>query len=383
LVTALLIGCINKNEASYSTGIIDLAKNKNQINLRLSAIADSIEYIKLETDTACFISNIKNIEITEQYIVIQDQMLDNLYVFGRNGKFIRKIGNRGKGPGEFTDIFGFSISRDEGEIMVNVPGNDFMLFTLEGKFLKKVPKHCRPISLRLFNQFIVQYSLTPNLPISNGYALIVDDFGGNNKHKLLKREVGLHNSKSIGTFSSTYLYKDTLSFWEFLYDTIYGLSKDFTIHPRWILNLPKESLKKSDYNSISELDRAMANGGFYLNSIQETNNYLFFNTVTNRKRERIIVKKKDHSCNYLKNIDVFNDTTKIIANDIDNGPNFWPSGQINERQLYSSLSTSALIELYSRIKKAGVQCKSQKLSSIMESIGEIDNPIIMIVNLKL
>ena len=67
-------------------------------------------------------------------IVILDSGNNCLYVFDRNGGFIRRIDNSGEGPGEFESIFSLDIDR-EGTLYVYDHGlGRLSLFSGDGKF---------------------------------------------------------------------------------------------------------------------------------------------------------------------------------------------------------------------------------------------------------
>lgn len=99
----------------------------------ISLIAKNIEYIPLETNKKSFFHpEIVKYRFKDSLIVLSDG--DKILVFNRNGKFIRRIGKTGKGPGEHLRIHGFDINGDT--LYCSSSGTRKIIkYTLEGKYI--------------------------------------------------------------------------------------------------------------------------------------------------------------------------------------------------------------------------------------------------------
>ena len=64
--------------------------------LLLSEFADSISYVKMDTDPSCFISKPFASQTEEGYFFGQEMLH-----FSKEGKFICRVGQIGRGPGEY------------------------------------------------------------------------------------------------------------------------------------------------------------------------------------------------------------------------------------------------------------------------------------------
>lgn len=67
----------------------------------LSQIIDSITYVTLESNDSLIFGRIKDVSFDDSTIVILDNLANEVTQFTRNGKFVRRIGSKGHGRGEF------------------------------------------------------------------------------------------------------------------------------------------------------------------------------------------------------------------------------------------------------------------------------------------
>ncbi|MBQ8874068.1 MAG: 6-bladed beta-propeller [Bacteroides sp.] len=105
--------------------------------LNLSDFAESIELIPLETTDDCLIGWIPEIIATKNHYVLISGIgptdFQHLYVYDKNGKFIRQISGRGQGGEEFLEVRDIDVIGDSiikmGDVYV------IRTFNLEGKQL--------------------------------------------------------------------------------------------------------------------------------------------------------------------------------------------------------------------------------------------------------
>ena len=114
--------------AAQSTKVLD-SKDKRIIDLDKAKYPDtcfsasnlykSAKIIPLETNASCLIGSIDKIQVIDQYILILDGYnAKSLFVFDKEGRFVRKIGSVGQGPGEYNSIGDFTIDRDSKTVYI-------------------------------------------------------------------------------------------------------------------------------------------------------------------------------------------------------------------------------------------------------------------------
>jgi len=90
-------------------------------SLPLSKISEEITAIELEFTDESIINpepnKLKRIILTDDYVFLAQT--EKIFVFDRNGKFIRSIGSKGQGRGEYTRIRNFAIDETNKRLFIN------------------------------------------------------------------------------------------------------------------------------------------------------------------------------------------------------------------------------------------------------------------------
>lgn len=110
--------------------------------LKTSFFADTVTYIPLETTKESYIGYIAQLWMNDSIILINN-LGGGLLLFQQNGKFIRKIGKNGRGPGEYLSILHFDVIRDT--IYVSSTGRrGFLRYTFDGSFCDEIKLKYQP-----------------------------------------------------------------------------------------------------------------------------------------------------------------------------------------------------------------------------------------------
>ncbi len=98
---------IIKNDNLY---VVDLDELGEYTKVNASSIFKNLKTIILETNKDCLVGSEFEFSAFGNYLyILNTEYSKDFLVFDREGKFIRKIGGLGKGPGEYTRVFDFSI----------------------------------------------------------------------------------------------------------------------------------------------------------------------------------------------------------------------------------------------------------------------------------
>ena len=129
----ILMGCgVDKSDSLIT---VDVTVNYPKKELVLQDFMD-VEYIPLETTAESLLDkDILNVTFAGDYLFVCDFV--NLFQFTPEGKFIRKIGKAGEGPGEYAkSILAVTYDEDAKQIFIS----DFrkgkvLVYSFEGKYL--------------------------------------------------------------------------------------------------------------------------------------------------------------------------------------------------------------------------------------------------------
>lgn len=98
-----LAACSHAHVEESDRIVIDLEKEV-QDSILFSSFVDSIAYIPLETKDECLIGKIRDVIISDSIVFVLKGEMDEVLLFDRAGRYLRKISGRGSGPGEYTLI---------------------------------------------------------------------------------------------------------------------------------------------------------------------------------------------------------------------------------------------------------------------------------------
>lgn len=145
ILQIVVISCATKSKETPSHSnllIIDLDDIKTKEMVKASDFFKNPKSIILETNEKSLIGNIKQVHINDHYIVIFDDSENlNILVFNLDGTFSHKIGELGRGAGEYTSISDFTIDEKKDEIYLldseDAKVKKYNLST--GKFINSIP----------------------------------------------------------------------------------------------------------------------------------------------------------------------------------------------------------------------------------------------------
>jgi len=152
-VDSVHLQSLSPNENLY---VVDLDKGEKQKFFYLSNIFKKVQLITLEDTDNSLIGYVSKLIVDKNYIFVLDKSIaKSLFVFRReDGKFIRKIGTIGQGPGEYRDISDFTVDREHDIIYImDSKTQRISWFDIDsGKYIKSVK-----IKNDLIRSFHIQY----------------------------------------------------------------------------------------------------------------------------------------------------------------------------------------------------------------------------------
>lgn len=350
--------------------------DNNQI-VKLSQLAESIEYIPLETNDLCFIGEITQIKrIGNDQIIVLDGKSNKLFRFSRSGKFLGMIGGYGKGPGEYLRIINIEFNPKTNLIYVFDLGSKGVLkYNRDGVFIGKNKLPLLGYWVRMLdNKYFVYFDPARSPKASQGfYRVVLTDLDGNIIKKYQKRKLPKETElkSPCSMQSSVYISDNKAKYWEVTSDSILCVDSNLNIYYSEYLDQGQRSFPKSRMNDAKYVVQKF-NDYSTIIWTNETRNYFFCKGLTDHKLACIIYSKETGEVINAAN------GRNLIINDLDNGPGFWPDGKVDDDYVFTSIEAFDLIEL---LQKSKVEL-SKRLKSIAQNADAKDNPILMIVKLK-
>ena len=227
----------------FETGI------ETEQEILLSEIADSIRYIPLETNNKCLIRGLKgsNIIRTKEYFFLP--WIDKLFQYTKDGKFIRTLGRKGGGPGEFNWIMQIDVDEKKGLVYMLTTTGKINIYSMEtGKFIRamKVPN----IEVSEFAMLRVQDTIAATFMRNNNgkrkERIYLSNLKGDTLKIFNRWDLFDLNSKYRWMISSDidrymFHYKSHTCYKEYYNDTLFTITQE-TLEPRYIFQMGKYSL---------------------------------------------------------------------------------------------------------------------------------------------
>ncbi len=109
----IMIFCNCQSQVTNYDDVIPILPTEANSTLFLSAIVDSVEYIRLETNEHSAMAEIREIVIKDKYIYVREIDRKTIFIFDKMGKYVTKLDKRGDGPDQYATLDQFLVDDDE------------------------------------------------------------------------------------------------------------------------------------------------------------------------------------------------------------------------------------------------------------------------------
>lgn len=228
----LVISCIEvgkENPASLPQYHVKIDVEKDSL-VRSSSIFQKSWFLELETKDGALIGNIDMLLFDEDNIFIVDkEVAQAIFIYDNKGRLIKKIDERGQGPGEFAEIRDVTLDTNKNRIcLLDQAGKKINFYDYEGEFLESKPIPFSFSSFAYIDSSTIAFDLRTaynvNDQIGNHY-LVTADIDGDIYNKAF-----LYNNdeKRFTYWSSRHIrrFRDDVFFQPRYRNTIYQVKKD-------------------------------------------------------------------------------------------------------------------------------------------------------------
>ena len=352
-----------------------------------STIFSEVRFIPLETSEECVLGHIAHMKLFKDNFYILDRSISKgLYRFSMDGKFLNRIGQVGKGPGEYFEPFFFNINKTSGEVYIlDITLRKVSTFDENGQFLRdfRYEKSLSPRTIGFQGNDL--YATEMNIHDSDAKVLLLQfSKSGSVKKSWFKGEVPY----------TTNLGYPAWHFFDFQDRTIFyheSLSKSYIIQDERITpyfeltngfidiklirerELARQKLPKGERYGWDSRGYSNTGKAYALNNLFETNRLLHFKFYYENYSYNVFhLKKQDKTI-----------CTKGFVNDLAlNG--FRDFHDANEEFFISkeSLSKRSVTRLKDNIEKGKIIIEDLLEKERLLQIDESDNPVILLYKIK-
>lgn len=368
--------CSEKQEKSESL-VIDFEKNiaiKKQI--LMSDIASEISYIPL--DSRVIVQMINSFDITED-LIFAGTFPDGLIVYDIQGNFVRKIGRKGNGPGEYSYGSAFAIDKENRKIYL-LDRNKILIYNYDGHFQKEIllQEYEGDFQDIRFSDGLIYLFEYISFGIAKYDWLVINPegeqiFAKTNKISPFKSEVG--------GFGGVALCNSQMYYLNGVNDTLFVADKK-SVQPFAIVKW--DELNKNTAGQNRGVD-------FNLLDMFKTQKFLFFRYYLKEAFYTACYNTNDSEPFFVisaKNIN-HRDGGPGIENDLDNGLSFTPKFYFKKGDDEFLCSYVYPYELKTRVTSYEFKEtfpkhpeKKKELEQLANSLNENDNPVLMLAKLK-
>lgn len=370
---------IEDNPEELKTIDLETAIHSKTKSSTLGQFVKRLIYVPLETRSECLIGDIQKIAYYEDNIFVMDQ--HGLYKFDCTGRFVSKIGAKGRGPREHIMYADFFIKTDT--IYVRGWNRIFAYDTTSGIYLysfhfnERYPR----TYINKTEEHFVSFNYTKNLIeyYDNKGNLIDSIVYSNNDKMILDRAI-------IFSYYNLFFGTDTsLKFTTYCNDTIFEVNEKFNLIPKYIINLGKYKMPDKHRPDLASWDFFYNNASSYLRKMPlETRHFLLIQLGHWRKNERksILPEYFDEKSG-ISGLAIYSKSDEkvtLIRNDEDNFPFFYPNFSDGKDHLLSFINPIDVISKQTRYtNKYHI---NNSFVDVVQNLKIDDNPIIIIAELK-
>lgn len=298
----LFNGCKDINSKRINVDIHLIQVNLKEQDIHTSCLFSDCTPVKLETNEISLLKEISKSYLTKKHIFIKSN--HSLFIFNREGQFLRKIEKIGNGPEEYARLSDFDVDEEINHIYILDKANQkIVVYNFQGEHQYSYPIGIWAIKLIKYdrNQFCL-YSGN-EVSESNYHKLNIWD-KSSFKTSFLKIDDKKKTYLHINSAQNFY-WKDGMSFfYEAFNDTIYSLEKKTPVYYIQYKHSVPPDFFKNKFDNIMDFFQKYNQMG-YSNStydVFESEHKLFFSCYDKGSKYFNVYFKDKEQCESYNNI---------------------------------------------------------------------------------
>ena len=385
----IFTGCSKREGLNTEIYNIDFEQGfDTEQQMFISEIADSVEYIELKTPDGVVVTKIWDVKQFDDYLVIRAQ--NELFLFHKNGEFIRKVSALGQGSGEYSALCDVEFDLKKKELLI-LDVDKLLFYNLEGEFLRSKKNEYYTFQISISDSILwmgetiltsdSKYSAVATSLQGKGdtiayipnflYGIIDDD------------KWGIGPAAHIRFF---YHEKDYLYFnGDLSNDTVWRIS-GVSAEPYAFIDMGKYKMPVEFEIWYSSREKFMQNISTYwgVSSMVESDRYFFlfshkrdYNWREYKKDDEKFLKRVVYDKETKKTFSVKDKNGMGFSDDILGGPPIWPRFASYDYYI-NYIETQELLEMV----EDGEYLPSPPLKELLSRIDDYSNDLIILIHRK-
>ena len=402
MVLGICNSCQEKNKAQnaeenssfYTIPFDQIVKNKREV--KLSEFASEAKIIQFENIPEAMLGTVEDIVLTKDYIFVKFWEHPVLQ-FSRDGKYIRDIGKRGNGPGEYGTCMKLSIDEKNEKVYIHTGELNVMVFNFYGDYLKTYNYAALEdfLSFWIWGRDSCLISYFEPMRGTEPFVFIEHNVKGDTLQGIANHIFFDKDDQAepwhMAWFNDNnfaYYYENKLNVKGAYNDTVYTYDDNNNFAPKYFIDLGKHKLP-ADLIYERKWKRTMPTDLCWT-GVHETPDYVFIPYGYHYNQNKPELERKE------KGLVVYNKKTKegVAVNetkqggfidDITGGPDFRPITTNGNTAIMLITALDMKLYLESDVfknKETKFPDEKEKLIQLNNSLNENDNHFFVLVELK-
>jgi hypothetical protein len=367
--------------------IVDIDNSPTEKKLKFSSLFKKVTPIVLETSDDVLIGTVSSFQVHDGHIYVLDAYYaECLFVFDMEGRFIRRIGRTGSGPGEYTGVLDFSINPDRREIYLLDANYRLHRYNFDGRHINTVKIYSAGASVRYiqYHKQLLYTSMYQHVYTDGDYLLqsVNPENGMQYKRYLGTDEYNKGWNELYSVDQGFFVGQNTAEpkYIQLFMDTVVAIGDDgpygfLAIKSRNLVTKKNIDALKEQHKTPSERYDAlmMADKVFSINNYIESKDFIYFNYHRKLMMYKVLYNPSTRSAR------IFNTT----ENDLVYKKTIFHTrfGCFDSRGAYECINTLFLPEFIKQIRDGNLLPDLKNMDKLLE-LTEDSNPVIFFYEFK-
>jgi hypothetical protein len=250
----------HKSELKFKT---ENLQTTNVDTLSGALLTKNEQFIPLENSPLATLTQIDKIKFKNDCIYVLDVSgIHRVFVFDKNGKFLRLVGKRGKGPGKYIRLADFDVDGNGNVYLYDTQQMQMLVYNNSGTLVNQKKTPFRAESFNLLDSNKYMFSILKN---SQNKSLLDDKVVITNKNFEVERELFTYTNEFLDNkFTTGHFTENTkgILYNKPVNDSLFLFNKQGDLLKVYHLNFGANTVPEEYKNDYEKLVRVRSSGSY-------------------------------------------------------------------------------------------------------------------------